>query len=194
MDITEYLQRSLKKAIAKAGNMRRYAETVGVNYATINRFNSGIQDIGNMPVQTMLRLFPELKLYCFTEDIPLDQLSPPTVGDNEIIEEMPESEAAFQNAKNANVANRPSRSRDVQSAENVNVLKFALTLSATSRSENPAAVISPIAAGRKLENKLCTRYEDAYFLIAFATRMMMITDGVINPSVATIEPGTPATL
>ena len=88
MNIPEYLQRSLKKAIAKAGNMRRYAETVGVNYATINRFNSGTQDIGNMPIHTMVRLFPELKLYCFTEDIPLDQLAPPTVGDNEIIEEI----------------------------------------------------------------------------------------------------------
>ena len=68
MNISEYLKVSLKKAIDDAGNMRKFSEIVGVEYSTINRFNSGIQDIDNMPLRTMMRIFPELRIFCFDKD------------------------------------------------------------------------------------------------------------------------------
>ena len=68
MNLIEYLKVSLKQAIDEAGNMRKFSEQVGVEYSTINRFNSGRQDIGNMPLQTMMRLFPELRIFCFDRD------------------------------------------------------------------------------------------------------------------------------
>ena len=68
MNLSDYLKISLKKAIDDAGNMRKFSELSGVEYSTINRFNSGIQDIENMPLRTMIRLFPELRIFCFEKD------------------------------------------------------------------------------------------------------------------------------
>jgi len=68
MNLPEYLKNSLDRAIAESGNMRKLAERSGVNYATINRFNSGEQAIENMPLNTLMRLFPELQIFCFNSD------------------------------------------------------------------------------------------------------------------------------
>lgn len=88
MELSGYLKGSLRKAIERAGNMRKLAELIDMDYSTINRFNSGQNAIENMPIKTLVKLFPELKVYCFTEDIPVMQQSPPTVGDAEIIDEL----------------------------------------------------------------------------------------------------------
>ena len=88
MELSDYLKGSLRKAIERAGNMRKLAELIDMDYSTINRFNSGQNAIENMPIKTLVKLFPELKVYCFTEDIPVMQQSPPTVGDAEIIDEL----------------------------------------------------------------------------------------------------------
>ena len=79
----EYLKRSLQKAISLAGNMRKLAEERDMDYSTINRFNSGDNAIENMPLKTMMKLFPELKTYCFLSDIP-QEVHPPTVSDGNI--------------------------------------------------------------------------------------------------------------
>ena len=84
-----YLAKSLQKAIAQAGNMRKLAEERGMDYSTINRFNSGDNAIENMPLKTMVKLFPELQIYCFRSDLPAD-IQPPTVRDSDILEELTE--------------------------------------------------------------------------------------------------------
>ena len=83
----EYLKRSLQKAISLAGNMRKLAEERDMDYSTINRFNRGDNAIENMPLKTMMKLFPELKIYCFLSDIP-QEFHPPTVSDADIVEEI----------------------------------------------------------------------------------------------------------
>ena len=85
----EYLKKSLQKAISLAGNMRKLAEERGMDYSTINRFNSGENAIENIPLKTIVKLFPELRIYCFQSDMPKD-LQPPTVCDSDIVEEMSE--------------------------------------------------------------------------------------------------------
>lgn len=88
MPTLDYLKKSLQRAISRAGNMRRLAEERAMDYSTINRFHSGRNDIANMPVKTLIKLFPELKLYCFNDDLPKTDPAPPTVGDAEIAAEI----------------------------------------------------------------------------------------------------------
>lgn len=88
MDLEDYLKKSLQKAIDRAGNMRKLAESRGMDYSTINRFNSGDNAIENMPVKTLFKLFPEISIYCFPEDLPVKFETPPSVGDAEIIDEL----------------------------------------------------------------------------------------------------------
>ena len=88
MELADYLKKSLQKAIDRAGNMRKLAEDRGMDYSTINRFNSGENAIENMPIKTLSKLFPEITIYCFPEDIPTMLQSPPSVGDAEIIDEL----------------------------------------------------------------------------------------------------------
>ena len=90
MSVLEYLKSSLRRAISRSGNMRRLAAERGMDYSTINRFNSGRNDLANMPVKTLLRLFPDLTLYCFPEDVPSYRATAANVGDAEIIEELAE--------------------------------------------------------------------------------------------------------
>ena len=88
MPTLNYLKNSLQRAISRAGNMRRLAEERGMDYSTINRFNSGRNDLANMPVKTLIKLFPELTIYCFDEDDPHRQPPPPSVADADIIAEI----------------------------------------------------------------------------------------------------------
>lgn len=68
MNIEMYVKSSLTQAIKEAGNMRKLSEKVKVDYSTINRFNSGDNEIGNMPLKTLIKLFPELQIFCFNSD------------------------------------------------------------------------------------------------------------------------------
>lgn len=68
MNIEMYVKSSLTQAIKEAGNMRKLSEKVKVDYSTINRFNSGDNEIGNMPLKTLIKLFPELQILCFNSD------------------------------------------------------------------------------------------------------------------------------
>ena len=68
MNTEMYVKSSLTQAIKEAGNMRKLSEKVKVDYSTINRFNSGDNEIGNMPLKTLIKLFPELQIFCFNSD------------------------------------------------------------------------------------------------------------------------------
>ena len=68
MNTAMYVTSSLTQAIKEAGNMRKLSEKVKVDYSTINRFNSGDNEIGNMPLKTLIKLFPELQIFCFNSD------------------------------------------------------------------------------------------------------------------------------
>ncbi len=68
MKIEDYIKSSLLRAITEAGNMRKLSEKVGVDYSTIYKFNSGDNGIENMPLKTMIKLFPELQIFCFNSD------------------------------------------------------------------------------------------------------------------------------
>lgn len=87
MDIGKYLKQSLKRAIKTAGNMKKLAENRSMDYSTINRFNSGSNAIENMPVKTLIKLFPELRIYCFTDDLPAEPYSP-GIQDSDILGEL----------------------------------------------------------------------------------------------------------
>ena len=67
-ELEKYIKASLKKAISDAGNMRKLAQQRGMDYPTIYRFNSGDNAIGNMPLRTLVKLFPDLALFCFPSD------------------------------------------------------------------------------------------------------------------------------
>lgn len=77
MNLAEYVRQSLHKAISSVGNMRKYSALVGVEYSTVNRFRSGRQDIANMPLKTMVKIFPELRIFCFERDFRLEQKTVP---------------------------------------------------------------------------------------------------------------------
>ncbi len=70
MNHEKVLKRALERAIDLAGNMRRLSERTGVNYATINKFYNGQQDIANIPLATMEKLFPAMRIYCFPDEAP----------------------------------------------------------------------------------------------------------------------------
>lgn len=88
MELEIYLKKSLKKAIDRAGNMRKLSEERGMDYSTINRFNSGDNAVENMPVKTLVKLFPEVKIYCFPEDVPVLLNTTAGIGDAEILDEL----------------------------------------------------------------------------------------------------------
>lgn len=89
MDLINYLEKSLKSAIEQSGNMRKFSEQVGMDYSTINRFNSGVNAIENMPLKTMIRLFPDLKIYCLKSDYPTEVISSePSIGDDIILDQL----------------------------------------------------------------------------------------------------------
>lgn len=68
MGIEDYIKSSLARAITRAGNMRKLSGNVGIDYSTIYKFNSGDNAIGNMPLKTLIKLFPELQIFCFNSD------------------------------------------------------------------------------------------------------------------------------
>ena len=86
-NIPKYIEQALRRSIEQAGNMRKLAEDRGMDYSTINRFNSGDNAIENMPLKTLIKLFPEVQIFCFPADMPAD-LQPPTVRDADIIAEL----------------------------------------------------------------------------------------------------------
>lgn len=53
---------------ARPGNMRRLSEKTGVCYSIINSFNSGKSNICNIPLGTLMRIFPDLSIRFFKED------------------------------------------------------------------------------------------------------------------------------
>ena len=61
-------KQALTRAIREAGNMRRLSEKTGVCYSIINSFNSGKSNICNIPLGTLMRIFPDLSIRFFKED------------------------------------------------------------------------------------------------------------------------------
>ena len=70
MDWAKQTRRALERGINDAGNMRRLSESTGVAYSIINGFNSGKKEINNIPLATLSRLFPEMMIYYFRDELP----------------------------------------------------------------------------------------------------------------------------
>jgi len=67
------LVRKTKEAFFKAvdrvgGKLVRLQEKTGVEYSTINRLNSGKNDFKNIPLRTLIKLFPEMDITFFRDE------------------------------------------------------------------------------------------------------------------------------
>ncbi len=70
MAVLKTIKKALLRAVAEAGNMRRLSERTGVNYATVHKFCSGEHEIKNIPLDTLERLLPDMRVYCFSDEYP----------------------------------------------------------------------------------------------------------------------------
>ncbi len=75
MDLVRETKKALLRACDKAGNQLRLQEKTGVSYAVINKFHSGKRDIGNMTLYTLEKLFPELDVSYFRDEVRLSGFS-----------------------------------------------------------------------------------------------------------------------
>ena len=74
MDLVRETKKALLRACDKAGNQLRLQGKTGVSYAVINKFHSGKRDIGNMTLYTLEKLFPELDVSYFRDEVSLSVL------------------------------------------------------------------------------------------------------------------------
>ena len=64
-DTIKRLHDAFRKAIADAGSMNQLSLKTGVSQCSINRYNSGKQDLANIPFSSLLKLFPKLEVIFF---------------------------------------------------------------------------------------------------------------------------------
>lgn len=69
-DLKRRVKAAFERAICEAGNMARLGEKTGLPYSVINKLNSGQSRIGRMSLDTLERLFPELTVYFFRDELP----------------------------------------------------------------------------------------------------------------------------
>lgn len=79
MTLLEKTQQAFRRAIDQADNLSRLAEKTGVDYATVNRLNSGRRGFENLTVQNFFKLFPEMTIYFFRDELP--HVSSQSMGD-----------------------------------------------------------------------------------------------------------------
>jgi hypothetical protein len=71
MDLVRRAKEAFLKAVDQTGGkLVRLQEKTGVDYSIINRLNSGKRDFKDLPLQTLIKLFPELRMYFFREEYP----------------------------------------------------------------------------------------------------------------------------
>ena len=64
-DTIKRLHDAFRKAIADAGSMNQLSLKTGVSQCSINRYNSGKQDLANIPFSSLIKLFPKLEVVFF---------------------------------------------------------------------------------------------------------------------------------
>lgn len=70
MDWLKETERAFCKGLSREDNLSRYAEKTGVNYSVINRLRSGVKGFRNLSLENFFRLFPELTIYFFRDELP----------------------------------------------------------------------------------------------------------------------------
>lgn len=78
MDNVRRLDRAFCRAIDRAGSMNQLALKTKVSQCSINRYNSGKQNLVNIPFSTMLKLFPNMEVVFQPEEehlrvVPFDE-------------------------------------------------------------------------------------------------------------------------
>jgi DNA-binding Xre family transcriptional regulator len=69
MDVIKQTKEAFKKAVDRVGGrLVRLQEKTGVDYASINRLNSGKNDFKNIPLHTLIKLFPEMDITFFEDE------------------------------------------------------------------------------------------------------------------------------
>ncbi len=61
---------ALKNAYKRAGTQHALSKIAGISQSTIADYLNARYSIGNMTVSTLLKLFPELKMYFFRDEYP----------------------------------------------------------------------------------------------------------------------------
>jgi hypothetical protein len=69
MDLVRRTKEAFLKAVDQTGGkLVRLQEKSGVDYASINRLNSGKNDFKNIPLRTLIKLFPEMEITFFSDE------------------------------------------------------------------------------------------------------------------------------
>ena len=68
MNLAKRVREALKKAVDLTGNQLRLEEKTGVKHSTINMMSSGKRSTGNMTVNTLEKLFPEMEITFFRDE------------------------------------------------------------------------------------------------------------------------------
>lgn len=74
MNKETYLREAIKRAAKDAGSILRLSQKTGMAYSAVHRLITGKVDIKNMTVGSLIKLFPELEIFCFRSDIPLQNI------------------------------------------------------------------------------------------------------------------------
>ena len=71
MKLSEAAKAAYRKLLEREHlNILSLSRSTGVNYATANRLAQPKADFSNIPLSTIERLFPELKVYFFPDEAP----------------------------------------------------------------------------------------------------------------------------
>ena len=79
MNLERQIKQSLQKAIDKAGTQMRLEALTGVKQPSINRLLSGKRPAGGITVNTLKKLFPELEITFFQDDLTAKTQSLPPI-------------------------------------------------------------------------------------------------------------------
>ena len=88
MNKETYLREAIKRAAKDAGSILRLSQKTGMAYSAVHRLITGKVDIKNMTVGSLIKLFPELEIFCFRSDIPLQSINNKEDPTMEVLSEM----------------------------------------------------------------------------------------------------------
>jgi len=70
MNLAKRIKEALRTIVANAGNQLKLEAKTGVSHSNINMFLSGKRSVGNMTINTLEKLFPELQVFFFKSEAP----------------------------------------------------------------------------------------------------------------------------
>jgi transcriptional regulator with XRE-family HTH domain len=70
MNLAKRIKEALRTIVERAGNQLKLEEKTGVSHSNINMFLSGKRSTGNMTINTLEKLFPELQIFFFKSELP----------------------------------------------------------------------------------------------------------------------------